>query len=178
MPYQEQPPTHAYRAVPLTDEVIDLAGFKVPARGTFEARDVTITVAWNGSRFVAEDEMRIRTGKPGEAITREYLEKAAANLDNLISNAVLLLAWRWAMGEGHDPYDPDFDKLWDTVKTTQSRRKITGDYLKEVARIYASNPDKPAAAVAEQLDPPVSRAHASRLIRRARDAGLLPEVVR
>ena len=54
-----------------------------------------------------------------------------------------------------------------------TRSRISGDKLREVAEVYRANPGRPSAAVAEHFH--IDRRTARLYARRARDAGLLKE---
>lgn len=66
----------------------------------------------------------------------------------------------------------DSERLQRAYRAQQGKRLDVED-LKEVARIYRENPDRPRKAVAEQLH--IADVTASKRIRKARDAGLLEE---
>ncbi len=61
------------------------------------------------------------------------------------------------------------------VRPAMRRRTITPDLLRDVARIYRSNPSEPTAAVRDAFE--VSPATASRWVERAREDGFLGRAI-
>jgi hypothetical protein len=72
--------------------------------------------------------------------------------------------------------DDESDRIRRTVRRTRKRSQINADLLAQVARLYTTAESKPTQTVATTLG--VADRTARLYVRRARDAGLLPEYER
>jgi len=125
----------------------------------------------------------VRVASEGPARDVQTSDLSAISVDALVEMVAGLLGSTddedpavWADGRGPDAVREH--RVIRAVRAARSdarRRKVTPELLKKVAAVYQANPDAPTRAV-QAAFPDIAHRTAGLYVRRARDAGLLPQL--
>jgi hypothetical protein len=145
-------------------------------RRELDGQQLRIRLEYNGDRYVSTETHII--GSVDHPDTRENHALLSKNLDKIAATALdqLVATPLDYSGAGLTQRPIDREAARQAIAERQTRRYIDAELLTEVADIYKNGGRRPTASVVEHFN--VSTAQASRYVKAARQAGLLPEVSR